>query len=504
MSISNISIIDIGSNSIRILVYEIHENSSFKIIDEEKRMTRLGQFIDENDNLSNEGIEKLLVTLEFFKILCAKNNVAQTIVVATEAVRRAKNKNEILSLVKEKINLNIRILSGLEESAYGYRTIKATMDISDALLIDIGGSSMEITLVKNKKIYNSISLPLGSIPLTKLFPFDTPGDKNMTLSFKKFIFDEFDKLTWLSGAKNLPLIGIGGTARSVGKIHKKFINYPLDLLHNYTISLNEIKIIYNYILKLSTNQKAKLKGLPKERVDIFTAPFSAIIMLMNYCNCPILKISQYGIREGVLYEKLLGENIDNIDLLEFSLNNILNSNDLNIPHAEKIRDLSYVFFRYLEKTDSKYLELENKLLGISAKLHDIGVTISVKHAYKHSFYIIINSLIPRLTHKEILMVAYTIALSGKLDYKLANEYKSLLTKDDIMICKRLSILLCLAHKIDKYFYNSLSEIIIINEKDYFKLALPKTSVKYMKDSLPVELGGSFKKYFNKKLSIIAL
>lgn len=93
----NIAVIDIGSNSMRVLVYEIYKNNSFKIIDEEKRMTRLGQFIDENDNLSNEGIGKLLITLEFFKILCEKNDVVEIIVVATEAIRRAKNRDHILS-----------------------------------------------------------------------------------------------------------------------------------------------------------------------------------------------------------------------------------------------------------------------------------------------------------------------------------------------------------------------------------------------------------------------
>lgn len=500
----NISVIDIGSNSMRVLVYEIYENNSFKIIDEEKRMTRLGQFIDEANNLSNEGIQKLLVTLEFFKILCEKNSVSELIVVATEAIRRANNKNEILTLVKEKINLNIRILSGLEESAYGYTTIKATMDITDALLVDIGGSSMEITLVKDKRISNGISLPLGSIPLTKLFPLDAPVNNDTKLKFKKFIFNEFDNLPWLSNAKNLPLIGIGGTARSIGKIHKKLINYPLDLLHNYTIPFDEVKTIHNYVLNLNISQKAKLKGLPKERADIFAAPFSALLMLMNYCNCPVLKISQYGIREGVLYEKLLGQNIINKDILDFSLNNILTNNDLNIPHAEKISDLSNAIFKYLENPNSKHINLERKLLRTSAKLHDVGISISVKHAYKHGFYIIVNSLIAGLTHKQILMAGYTVALSGKFDYKLADEYKDLLTKDDIMICKRLSILLCLAHKIDKYFYNSLTEVVIINEKDTFKLALPEVSVKYMKDSLPVEMDESFKKCFNKKLSIVTL
>ncbi|HEX9026287.1 MAG TPA: exopolyphosphatase, partial [Clostridium sp.] len=216
----NIAVIDIGSNSMRVLVYEIYENNSFKIIDEEKRMTRLGEFITKTNDLSNQGIQKLLITLEFFKILCEKNNVVEIIVVATEAVRRANNKKEILSLVKDKLKLNIRILSGLEESAYGYLTIKSTMNINDALLIDIGGSSMEITLVKNKTISNGVSVPLGSIPLTKLFPFDKRADNDTVLEFRQFIFNEFDKLPWLNNATDLPLIGIGGTARSIGKIHK--------------------------------------------------------------------------------------------------------------------------------------------------------------------------------------------------------------------------------------------------------------------------------------------
>ena len=497
----NIAVIDIGSNSMRVLVYEI-SNKSFKIIDEEKRMTRLGAFIDDYNNLSIKGVEKLIVTLDFFKILCKKNNVVETIVVATEAIRRADNNSYILSLIKEKTGLDIRILSGLEEYTYGYLTIKTTMNIDDAILVDMGGSSMEITLVKNKIICNGISLPLGSIPLTKLFPFNKPADKDYQLEFKKFIYKEFDKLPWLKDGSHLPLIGIGGTARAIGKIHKKFIKYPLDLLHNYTMSFNEVKSIYNYVLGLTITQKSKLKGLPKERADIFTAPFSALTMLMNYCNCPSLKISQYGIREGVLYEKLLGNNLNEVDILNFSINNMLIYHNLNIYHAEKIRELSNVIFNYLKESDTKNGDLENKILNISAKLHDVGLSISVKHIYKHSFYIIINSLLAGLSHKEILMVAYTVALSSKFDYKLSDEYKDFLSKDDTLICKRISIILCIAHKIDKYFYNSLEEISILNDKDFFKLALPKLSVQYMKDSLPLEINESFKKCFNKKLSII--
>ena len=105
----NIAVIDIGSNSMRVLVYEIYPNKSFKIIDEEKRMTRLGALIDDDNNLSIKGIEKLLVTLDFFKILCKKNNVIETIVVATEAIRRANNKSYILSLSQGSLSNSLYI-----------------------------------------------------------------------------------------------------------------------------------------------------------------------------------------------------------------------------------------------------------------------------------------------------------------------------------------------------------------------------------------------------------
>ena len=168
---NNIAIIDIGSNSMRVVIYELSNNNSFKIIDEEKRMVRLGQYIDKDDYLSEEGINKLIISLEFFKVICRNNDVEEYIVVATEAIRRSKNQKTILAIVKEKIGLDIRILSGEEESIYGYIAVKCTIDFDNALLIDIGGSSMEISLIKDGNPENVVSLPLGSIPLTKKFPF---------------------------------------------------------------------------------------------------------------------------------------------------------------------------------------------------------------------------------------------------------------------------------------------------------------------------------------------
>lgn len=491
----NIAVIDIGSNSMRVVVCKTYPDNSFKIIDEEKQMARLGQYIDSYNNLSEEGLLKAIKTLDFFKIVCLNNNVEKIIVVATEAIRRANNSEYVVSEIKRKTGLDIRILSGEEEAYYGYMAIKYSMQITDALLVDIGGSSMEITLVKNNKINNSISLPLGAIPLTKVFPFDVPATYEDRCKLKYFLFKYFDDIPWLKKASNLPLIGIGGASRAIGKIHKKSINYPLDLMHNYNINFLNVNNVFENVASLNLKQKIKIKGLPKERVDIITAPIGAITSLMEYCNSSELRISQFGIREGVIYEIILGNNL-NIDMLDWSITNIITNQNLNAYHSNNIWEISKLLYCGLENNPSAL-----KLLKVASKLHDLGVNISIKQHYKHSFYMILNSSLAGLSHKELLMVSYIIALSSKNDFKLKQDFKDLISKDESDLCKKLALLLTLSHKLNRYYnINSLKEFTIENTNSTFTVTLPKENFRILSENISENIKTDFEKYFNKNIS----
>lgn len=493
---NNIAIIDIGSNSMRVVIYELSKNNSFKIIDEEKRMVRLGEYIDKDDYLSEEGIIKLIISLEFFKVICRNNDVEEYIVVATEAIRRSKNQKKILDIVKKQIGLDIRILSGEEESIYGYIAVKCTIDFDNALLIDIGGSSMEISLIKDGNPENVVSLPLGSIPLTNKFPFKSAATPEEKLELKEFLYKEFDKLPWLKNGMHLPVIGIGGASRAIGKIQKKSIEYPLDILHNFSLSKDDVEAVFEKITSLELSDKYKVKGLPGERADIFTAPLGAINALMSYCKSSEFIISQYGLREGVIYERVLGKNIKNLSILDYSIKRIITNQGLNKEHSQKIWGLCALLSNKLELTN-----WEKKLLKAASKLHDIGVNVSIKHNYKHSFYMILNSEICGLTHIEILMVSYIIALSGKLDMKFSHDYKPLICKDHFLICKKLSLLLVISNTLDRYFYDNLKDIEILSNSKGLKIILPSSSVEYMEDYSGNDVKIAFKKSFEKDFLI---
>lgn len=296
------AIIDIGSNSVRLIIYRIKGDSTFKVINEAKRTIRLGSYLREDDYLSESGLNILLKVLKVFKDICKRYEVLEIYVVATEAIRRSINKYDVCNKIKLDLGLEVNILSGLEEAKYGYLAIKNSMLEKNAVLLDLGGSSMEITLMENGEFKETISLPLGSIPLTKMF--NNLESKEMEIELNKFIYDRLQEISWLKKNNNLNVIGIGGIAKHIARVYKEDKDYPKELLHNYSMTIDEISKIYNDFLKLPINERSKVKGLSKKRAEIFAAPVGAILSILQYLNSEKLIISAVGLREGIIYENL--------------------------------------------------------------------------------------------------------------------------------------------------------------------------------------------------------
>ena len=296
------AIIDIGSNSVRLIIYKINRDSTFKVLNEAKRTIRLGSYLTENDYLADNGLDILLKVLRVFKSICERYEVIEIYVVATEAIRRSINKNDICNKVKSDLGLEINILSGLEEAKYGYLAIKNSMLEKNAILLDLGGSSMEITLMENGELKDTISLPLGSIPLTKMF--NNLESKEKEIELNKFIYDKLYEISWLRKNNKLNVIGIGGIAKHIGRVSKGNEDYPKELLHNYSMTRDEISKIYVEFLKLPMNERSEFKGLSKKRAEIFAAPLGAILVILKYFDSERFIISAIGLREGMIYEKL--------------------------------------------------------------------------------------------------------------------------------------------------------------------------------------------------------
>lgn len=454
-----IGVIDIGSNSMRVIIVEINKNNSFRMIDQLKESVRLGMDMSENGDLNEFRIEKAMKALSNFKNLSTSLGANELIVVATEAVRKARNKNMFLEKVKKELNIEIRVLSGKEEAYYNYVGAINTIDLPNALIMDIGGASSELILVNNRKLKECISLPFGAINLTAKFNLTNALDNKAENKLINFLNSNYNKIPWLAYCRNLPFIGIGGTMRNICKISRKKNDYPLDINHNYCMEANEVMQIYNSVKIKDLEERKKIKGLSKNRADIFLGATAAIATLVQSCNINNVYISGNGLLEGLIYDYMLPEKNIIDDILAFSLHNTITNFNLNESHAIQTFNLSKSLYTQLEpihniKTSSAY-----KILKAASMLQDIGTNINLYGIHKHSFYIFLNSSLKGLSHKELLMAALVNIAIHKENLNINNSiYMKLLDKNDIDIILKLGVIIKLAKNLDRKMDNNVEDI----------------------------------------------
>jgi len=479
------------------MLIEICDNY-FRIIDEAKETVILGMDMTADGQLNPIRMEKAINTLSNFKSLCEGLGECNIFPVATEAVRRASNQKEFLDLVKSTLNMEIRVLSGAEEAYYDYFGVINSMEFSNALIMDIGGSSTELIWVENKNLKEAISLPFGAINITDQFNIREKINSNTEKEINAYLMSQFGKVAWLGGVMNLPLIGVGGTVRNIGRISRKNINYPIDRSHNYIMESTEILNIYDYVKYNSPEQRKKIKGLSKDRSDMFLGAFSVATALIEFCNNPQLIVSGSGLREGILHEILHGEQVVK-DVLEFSLNNVMKTLNIDKPHAHhvwKLAESLYTQLKPLHKINGN----SYKILKTAALLNDCGKTINFYSYHKHSFYMMANLPINGLSHKELIMAAYTMMHSVKENFDNdKSPYVKLLNKEDKYIIQRLGIILRLAECLDKKRNGNITKVECELKSDCLLIHLFSKGTTEGERKVAEDIGDYFTKMFGKTL-----
>jgi len=254
-----IGVIDIGSNSIKMII--ANTDKGLTIEKELKDYVILSEKV--NNMLTEDKMNEAIRTLTKFTHECEYAN--KVIVVATEAVRSSNNQQEFVDKVKQLVGLDIKVLKGEEEAYYDYFATVNSMKVADHdLIIDVGGGSTELILIKDGKIDHSVSFPFGVVTLTDKFNLHDEVDKTQEDELKEFINNYFDQLDWIKNVKCPTLIGIGGSITNIGSIHQGKNISPLELLPTNSILSKEFKDIYNKLKHETHAERLKEKGLAKE------------------------------------------------------------------------------------------------------------------------------------------------------------------------------------------------------------------------------------------------
>lgn len=293
-------IIDVGSNTIRLSIYK-YENNKVILLLNKKIMAGLAGYVTKGE-LSKEGIKTACNVLREFKDIVENFQVNNTFVFATASLRNIRNTNEAVTRIKEEVGFDVDVVLGEDEALYDFIGAVQVVDVSDGILIDIGGGSTEIVMYKNKKVVKAYSIPLGSLSMYSKYVSDLFPTEDERMAIKGEVLHHLDDLQGIE-ANNFAC-GVGGTIRATGKLCASMFKKKKE--DKMLINCESIKKLFK---KLDESERSVLDKILKvipDRVHTIIPGMIILKTIVKYYGIKEIIISPYGVREGYLFSKVLG------------------------------------------------------------------------------------------------------------------------------------------------------------------------------------------------------
>ncbi|MCT4604622.1 MAG: Ppx/GppA family phosphatase [Marinisporobacter sp.] len=301
--------IDIGTNSMRMIIAKIENR---RIVKSSKFLntTRMGHRVDQTGRLSDEAMDRNIHALKEFMEIAKKEKIEKLPIIATSAVRDAKNKDIFIKRAKEEVHVFVDVINGQREAELGFMGVLKGLERDDEniLVLDIGGGSTEFILGNKEGIKHLISINIGAVRMTEKFVTTDPVSKKEVEHMKKEIDDKIkDTISSLCKFKIDRVIGIGGTATTLAAVSKKMNVYDQEKIHQTKLSHEKVKNILNEFLSKNLDDRKKIDGLQSKRADIITAGTIILDRVLKGVQMDHITISEYDNLEGLIFEKLNGK-----------------------------------------------------------------------------------------------------------------------------------------------------------------------------------------------------
>ncbi|MBN8237269.1 Ppx/GppA family phosphatase [Halobacillus kuroshimensis] len=445
------AIIDVGSNTMRLVIYLRDKGGRLREVENVKAVARLRNHLTKDGLLSTEGLQTLLTTLKSFKEVAESYTLEEMVCVATATIRQAGNQEEIITQVSKHTGFDMRILSDHEEAYYGYLAVVNSTPVTEGITVDIGGGSTEVTYFKDRELIESYSFPFGALTLKQDFFKNELPTENEFAALRRYLLDQFKSLPWLQ-KKDIPLIGIGGGARNLVQIDQNLKEYPLAGLHQYKMKDSDLAFIKNYLFTLPMKKLQKVEGLSKDRADIILPATEVFHSLYDTMQASGFILSRKGLRDGVFFEQLTKDMGTSVfpNVLEESIQELINDYDLNVKQIQHVQHLAHQLFSQLhEKGLGSLKNSDWQEVKRASYVFNLGDYIDSEASAQHTFYLLANRTIDGLMHMERLRMALMASYKNKTIFKqFLQPYKKWFLKDEQKKLRLLGSLLKFCYSLD--------------------------------------------------------
>lgn len=431
------AIIDIGSNSVRMVIFEKTSRFAFYLLHETKSRVRISEGAYHHDgNLQAPAIERAIQALRDFLSIADAYSARKLLCVATSAVRDAPNKAEFLGRVNRELGLKIKVIDGEREAYLGGVSCANLLPPMTAMTIDIGGGSTECACIDHGTIINNASLNLGTVRLKELY-LDR-GDRAGAEAFIDALLEQIP-------VKQMDtVIGVGGSFRALAQIVLKREQHPIKKLHAYRFGAEALFELGEAILAAKDNAALKELGVKKERYDVIRPGTLILMHILKKVGCRELVTSGTGVREGLYLTDLLRHNNDRFPHgFNPSLHYLLDRHTVEPKFSALLVRVALTLFDLLHETLDVPVRYRHEL-GIAAKLAKVGASVHFYSYHKNSQYLVESALEYGYTHHQIMTVAALVRYHKrkKPSKRFVNHHAKLLPAAPVL--NHLNMLLALA------------------------------------------------------------
>lgn len=470
--------IDIGTNSIRLVVAEVEPDGRYRVLDEEREMTRLGHGLFARGRLLSEPMEHSLAALAKMSAVAKGFEVSELRAVATSAVREATNGRAFCQEIRRRCGMRVDIISGEEEAQLTLRSALAHFDLDgrSVAIVDIGGGSMEVTLTVGAVVDEVLTLPLGAVRLTERFGSDGPLSPKRWRTLRRAIDGILDQRLRKPPFHPEIMVGSGGTFTNLAQMAQLEREESARSVQGYALSRAEVVHLLHRLRGTPLAERRETPGLNPRRADIIVAGAAAVSRLAKRLGTQQILVNTGGLRDGLLlamiadrYPRDAGKTARPVSRLA-SVRAFARQCRSNARHCEHVARLALELFDGL----AERFELPpdaRELLESAALLHDVGYVINHAKHHKHAYHLILNGDLQGFTQRELEIVGCVARYQRKAFPSKRHGAFARLERPDRRLVRALAGILRVADGLDRTHTQRVSAVSCATHRGFADLTL---------------------------------
>ncbi|MGA7761798.1 MAG: Ppx/GppA phosphatase family protein [Candidatus Binataceae bacterium] len=467
--------IDVGSNSVHMVIADVRRDGHFEVIDRVKEMVRLGRNTFTSGRLAREPMELAVRALKNFARLAKVRRVDRIRAVATSAVREAQNGEAFIARIRRETGLKVQIISGAEEAQFIFNAARHALGLEGGpyLLIDVGGGSVELVLVRDGEALWMESLPLGVARLTERFLSSDPPDPADVRRLEDHLHRKLDAvLRKARRAELVQAIGTSGTINALVATARVARDGEQDRLHGLSIPATDVTWLRNRLLKLTADERAELPGADPKRADLMPAAAVLADFVLEHAGAPELVACTWALREGILLSMVntSARGRGTIEARRRSVSALARRFGALNGHGPQVARLALKIFDAAAPT-LKAGPQARELLEHAALLHDIGRVIDHDRHNRHTYYLVKNAELLGFDPLEIEIIAQAARGHRKPSARLDSPEFRALSPAKRHLVRSIAAVLRLADALDRSHFSVVKDIRIRRSPDRFTITV---------------------------------